>query len=82
MSSSRQTVLTQPGMGGRAISREQRQSHTDAGEWLLAELAARRVQLQELLGWIRSEVDREMASQRPSHMPCRRLVKPRLRAAR
>jgi hypothetical protein len=81
MSSRMQSAVTNPGMGGRAGDRNQCQGRADAGELLVAELAARRARLRELLGLVQREVAREMALQATSRMPCRRVPKPPLGAA-
>jgi hypothetical protein len=80
MSSRMQSASTGAGTSGRAGDRNQCQGRPDAGELLLAELAARRARLRELLGLVKSEVAREMALQATRRVPCRRVTK-RLRVA-
>jgi len=66
---------------GRAANRSKLQRPADVGEQVLAELAARRVRLQELLRLVRMEVAREMALQpASSRRACR--MPSALRAAR
>ena len=57
-----QSAVTKTGVSGRVAGRAKCPKRgADVGELLLAELAARRARLQELLGLVRNEVAREMA---------------------
>jgi hypothetical protein len=73
--------MTKSDRNGRTANRSKRQSSSaDVGEQLLAELAVRRVRLQELLRMVRLEVAREMALETASARRACRLSSPRLRA--
>jgi hypothetical protein len=74
--------MTKAARNGRKANRSKRPPRSaDVGEQLLAELAARRVQLQELLHLVRLEVAREMALESaPARRACR--ISGPLRAAR
>ena len=72
MSTRTQSALTDTTGTSRVAAQSKRsKSNGDVGEMLLAELAARRARLHELLGLVRKEVAREMAVQAPRRMQCR-----------
>jgi hypothetical protein len=73
MSARTQSALTKTAASGREANRAKRSpANEDVGELLLTELSERRARLTELLGLIRTEVARKMASEKPSRMTCRR----------
>jgi hypothetical protein len=70
-----QSALTKTSASGRAANRTKRPAaNEDVGELLLAELAARRARLSELLALIRSEATRQMALEQSVRIGCRRTV--------
>ena len=75
-----QSAGTKTGVNGRVAARAKRPARdADVGEQLLAELAARRTRLQELLGLVRNEVAREMevaAARRTTFSAARTHVRP------
>jgi hypothetical protein len=72
MSTRTQSASTDTTVTSRVAARAKRSKpNGDVGEMLLAELAARRARLQELLGLVRKEVAREMAVRAPRRMQCR-----------
>ena len=75
-----QSAVTKTGVNGRVTARPKRPKHSaDVGEQLIAELAARRTRLQELLGLVRNEVAREMAvaeKRRTTYIAARTHVRP------
>ena len=80
--SSRMQSASVPAVDDRVGNRSRCQARgMDAGELLLAELAARRARLHELLGLIQAEVAREQATLAPPRVACRRVTNSRLRAA-
>src|SRR2546429_10005259 len=57
-----QSAVAKAGVNGRQANRKREARAGDVGEQILAELAARRVRLQELLHLVRMEVAREVAA--------------------
>jgi hypothetical protein len=82
----RSAVTKTPGSGRTPARNKTQDRSQDVGELFLAELAARRARLQELLGLIRIEVARELAIEEPPRIGCRRAPSARgtaaIRAAR
>src|SRR5215831_415587 len=83
MNTRMQSAMAKSARNGRTANRSKRQSSSaDVGEQLLAELAARRVRLQELLHMVRLEVARELALEPASARRACRISSTRLRAVR
>jgi hypothetical protein len=66
-----QSALKTEPANGRGARTKRKARSADVSELLLAELAERRLRLQELLRMLRKEVAREMASGAAMRMPCR-----------